>query len=101
MGVQEAPQHVDPLKMRERILETLEILPANYTTVLAAMGYCGGSWNDVPVSRQLVIPKVDDCITMLLHTDNTPHNNLKRTGHTVTEQEFGMDAEESGLRQIW
>ncbi len=73
--------HVEPLKMRERILETLEILPANYTTVLAAMGYCGGSWNDVPVSRRLVIPKVDDCITMLLHTDNTPHSNLKRTGH--------------------
>lgn len=73
--------HMEPLKMRERILETLKVLPGNYTTILVAMGYCGGSWNNVPVSRRLVIPKVDDCITMLLHTDDTPHNNLKRVGH--------------------
>ncbi len=73
--------HVDPLKMRERILETLDGLPARFETVLVAMGYCGGSWNSIPVSRRLVIPKVDDCITMLLHTDDTPHSNLKQIGH--------------------
>ena len=45
------------------------------------MGYCGGSWNHIPLSRRVVIPKVDDCITLLLHTDDTPHGNLKEAGH--------------------
>lgn len=50
-------------------------------TVLVAMGYCGGPWNHIPLSRRVVIPKVDDCITLLLHTDDTPHGNLKEAGH--------------------
>lgn len=28
-----------------------------------------------------MLPKVDDCITMLLHTDDIPHTNLKLSGH--------------------
>ena len=67
--------------MRSRILEVLDTLPASCETVLAAMGYCGGSWNHIPLSRRVVVPKVDDCITLLLHTDDTPHGNLKKTGH--------------------
>ncbi len=73
--------HENPTKMRERILEVMDALPANYKTVLVAMGYCGGSWNNIPVSRRVVIPKVDDCITLLLHTDDTQHGNLKQPGH--------------------
>ncbi len=73
--------HENPTKMRERILEVMDALPANYKTVLVAMGYCGGSWDSIPVSRRVVIPRVDDCITMLLHTDDTRHSNLKQAGH--------------------
>ena len=74
-------RHAEPKRMRSSILETLEALPPSCETVLAAMGYCGGSWNHIPLSRRVVIPKVDDCITLLLHTDDTPHGNLKEAGH--------------------
>lgn len=73
--------HEDPKKMRRRVLEALDTLPGQIETVLVAMGRCGGSWDDVSVSRRVVIPKVDDCITLLLHTDDTPHENLKEDGH--------------------
>lgn len=73
--------HAEPKRMRSSILETLEALPPSCETVLAAMGYCGGSWNHIPLSRRVVIPKVDDCITLLLHMDDTPHGNLKEAGH--------------------
>lgn len=73
--------HADPKQMRSSILETLSALPDYYETVLVAMGFCGGSWDHIPLSRRVVIPKVDDCITLLLHTDNTAHGNLKQTGH--------------------
>lgn len=73
--------HAEPKQMRSRILEILDTLPASCKTVLAAMGYCGGSWNHIPLSRRVVVPKVDDCITLLLHTDDTPHVNLKEAGH--------------------
>lgn len=68
-------------KMRDHIMQTLDALPPGFETVLVAMGHCGGSWNRVPASRRIVIPKMDDCITMLLHTDDTPHANLKRMRH--------------------
>lgn len=73
--------HADPKQMRSSILETLSALPDYYETVLVAMGFCGGSWDHIPLSRRVVIPKVDDCITLLLHTDDTAHGNLKQMGH--------------------
>ena len=67
--------------MRSRILETLDALPTSCETLLVAMSYCGDSWNHIPLSKRVGIPKVDDCITLLLHTDDTPHGNLKEAGH--------------------
>lgn len=73
--------HTEPKKMRSRILEALDTLPADCDTVLVAMGYCGGSWDHISLTRRVVVPKVDDCITLLLHTDDTAHKNLKEVGH--------------------
>lgn len=73
--------HEYPKKMRERIIETMDRLPKKVETVLVSMGLCGGSWDGVDVSRRVVIPKVDDCITLLLHMDDTQHDNLKKKGH--------------------
>lgn len=72
--------HKEPEKMREKILAEIEQIPPEYDTVLAAMGFCGGSWRDVSVSRRIVIPRMDDCITMLLTTDNEPVPNRKVPG---------------------
>lgn len=73
--------HTEPKQMRSHILKALDDLHADCDTVLVAMGYCGGSWNHIPITRRVVMPKVDDCITLLLHTNDTPHTNLKKVGH--------------------
>lgn len=73
--------HAEPERMRARIVEALDALPAECDTVLVAMGYCGGSWSRVPLTRRVVIPKVDDCVTLLLHTDDAPQVDLKLPGH--------------------
>ena len=36
--------HRDPAEMREHLIKTLRDLPESVETVLAAMGFCGGSW---------------------------------------------------------
>lgn len=73
--------HADPDKMNEAVFDTMEQLPAEADTVLMAMGLCGGSVSDKPLPRRMVIPKVDDCITMLLHRDENWYPNLKEGGH--------------------
>lgn len=73
--------HMEPKKMRERIIETMSELPDRVENVLVSMGLCGGSWDNVEVHKRVVIPKVDDCITLLLHTDDTQHTDLKKKGH--------------------
>lgn len=73
--------HEFPEKMRSTIDDALKSLDDSVDTVLMAIGLCGGSVSDFPLPKRLVIPKVDDCITMLLHTDETWHPNLKLGGH--------------------
>ena len=73
--------HVEPARMREHILETLSGLPADIDTVLVAMGFCGGSWQDVSCSRTLVIPRVSDCVALTLTTPERYAPDLKEPGH--------------------
>lgn len=73
--------HAEPDKMNEAVFQKMEELPDTVDTVLMAMGLCGGSVSDKPLPRRMVIPKVDDCITLLLHTDQSWHANLKECGH--------------------
>ncbi len=73
--------HVEPEQMRVRVLETIAALPGEYDTILVAMGFCGGVWHDTCFERTVVIPRVDDCISLLLHTDDAFHPNLKVDGH--------------------
>ncbi len=73
--------HEEPAVMRSHILETIASLPKEVDTVLVAMGFCGGSWDSVIADRRIVLPRVDDCISLLLHTDDTYHPNLKQMGH--------------------
>ena len=73
--------HADPAVMRAHVLETISTLPLEVDTVLVAMGFCGGSWDSVDADRRIVIPRVDDCISLMLHTDDVYHPNLKQSGH--------------------
>lgn len=72
--------HAVPKKMRKSVFSAMENLPEEVDMVLIAMGHCGGALADYPFPRRAVIPKVDDCITLLLHTDDTWYPNLKETG---------------------
>ena len=73
--------HAEPKDMRAALWETMKNLPEDVERVLLAMGLCGGSVSELPIPRNLVMPKVDDCITMLMHTDDIWHPNLKESGH--------------------
>ena len=73
--------HAEPRDMRARLFETLETLPKDVDLVLLSMGHCGGSVAERPLPVKLVMPKVDDCITLLLHTDDNWYPNLKEGGH--------------------
>lgn len=73
--------HMEPEKMKAKIQEVLKSLPESVENVLTAMGFCGGSWKLEEVPCRIVIPRVDDCITLLLHRDHMQHDNLKQKGH--------------------
>lgn len=73
--------HSQPKNMRHSLQDVLNTLPESITTVLIAMGYCGGSLASICARQQLVIPNLDDCITMLLTRTDTQQGNLKQRGH--------------------
>jgi len=73
--------HRDPEEMREHVISALEGLDPEVETVLVSMGFCGGSWDKVKVPCRLVIPRVDDCISLLLQTTDEPVSNLKKQDH--------------------
>ena len=72
-------------------MEALHTIPESSDTVLVAMGFCGGSWKDIDTEKRIVIPKVDDCITLMLHTDDSPHFNLKQATHLYMRDPYGDD----------
>lgn len=73
--------HANPAEMRQEIIKTLNNLDNEVDTILVVMGFCGGSWENIKIDKKIVIPHVDDCISLLLHTDDTPKINLKEQGH--------------------
>ncbi|MBR0106675.1 MAG: DUF1638 domain-containing protein [Lachnospiraceae bacterium] len=73
--------HVEPETMKERIEEAVRELPEEVDTVLVAMGFCGGAWDHVSFGRRVVVPKVDDCVSLLLNHEGTFEPNRKETGH--------------------
>lgn len=59
----------------------ISALPAEADTVLVAMGFCGGAWDHVSFDKRVVIPRFDDCVSLVLSTDDAYHANLKEPGH--------------------
>lgn len=77
----------EPAQMRRRIVEQIDGLPQDIDTVLVAMGFCGGSWDQVITARRVVIPRVDDCVSLLLNTGREHDPNPKEPGHLyITER---------------
>lgn len=78
--------HRDPKEMRQHILEALQTLKEQADVVLVAMGFCGGSWENVEVPCTLVIPRIDDCVSLLLQNGDEPVCNLKEQGHLYVRE---------------
>lgn len=83
--------HVDPDRMKKIIQEELEKNNLRIDTLLVAMGFCGGVWNQVRADVRTVIPRVDDCVSMLLATDSKYIPNRKQTGHLYLYEENPKD----------
>lgn len=58
-----------------------ELKEKGVDVVLLAMGLCGNALDGIKTPIKLIVPKVDDCMTMLLHSDDQIHFNLKLMGH--------------------
>ena len=90
--------HAEPSRMREHILKTLSGLPSDVDTVLAAMGFCGGSWQNVSCTRTLVIPRAADCVALALVTRERYSPDLKEPGHMYL---FGEGDNGFSIRAIY
>ena len=74
--------HRDPKEMREHIIEKLDKLPEGTDTVLVCMGYCGGSWEGVAKnSCRIVLPRIGDCVSLVMQLTDEPKSNLRTPGH--------------------
>lgn len=73
--------HKEPAVMHETLLRTMEELPEYITTVLSCVCGCGGVWEGVTLRCRTVLPRMDDCVTMLLQTDDHLHPDAKQPGH--------------------
>lgn len=64
----ESGLHNVPKKLHKVVQETIEDAEeAGYTRLLLAMGFCGNSVENLELtSAELIMPRVDDCITLLL-----------------------------------
>ena len=73
--------HVEPKDMRDQILDAIGNLSKDHDTILISMGFCGGSWDQVTAPCRIVIPRVDDCVSLLLQRGDDYVPNLKEMGH--------------------
>lgn len=92
----EAGLHNDPVKLHNRLQEELDRCDGSYDTVLLCMGTCGNSVKDLHTgSFSLVLPRVDDCITLLLGSMNTRRAANSAGTYFMTEGWL------RGERNIW
>lgn len=73
--------HDRPKLLRSLLEEALAKFPEDTDTILVAMGACGNCWEGMTIDKKLVIPRMDDCVTILLHKNDEWHPNLKKPGH--------------------
>lgn len=74
--------HVEPKKMRQAAIDAFaNRIPQNCDTILVAQGYCGGVWENVKAPKKMVFPRVDDCVSIALATDDKYIPNRKKMRH--------------------
>ncbi len=73
--------HDRPKILRSMIEEAMGKVVEEADTLLIAMGACGNCWEGLTWNGTMVIPRMDDCVTILLHKDDKWYPNLKKPGH--------------------
>lgn len=73
--------HDKPKLLRSMVEEAIGKCSEDTDTILVAMGACGNCWAGISWRGRIVIPRMDDCVTILLHTNDEWHANLKKAGH--------------------
>lgn len=73
--------HKEPALLHETLQRIMASLPCGVTTVLSCVCHCGGVWEGIRLPCRTVLPRVDDCVTLLLQTDDTLRPDVKREGH--------------------
>lgn len=71
--------HVDPNRLRETLQNTLD-QTRDYDNILLAFGCCGNALIDLSANTSsLIIPKTDDCISIMLSNPKTSYKRKKAT----------------------
>lgn len=73
--------HTEPTLLHDTLVEIMRTLPHGVTTVLSCVCACGGVWEGIRLPCRTVLPRVDDCVTLLLQTDDTLRPDVKLAGH--------------------
>lgn len=86
--------HIDPNKLRSKLQEEIDVLK-NVDAVLFAYGCCGNGLVGLQASSaDLIIPKTDDCISMVL---SEPDQAFERHKQTYFLTKGWMD----GSKSLW
>ena len=63
--------HNTPEKLQQEIQTQINNFDGQYPNILLGYGYCGGATNGLQAKKsRLILPKLSDCISMLLGSDN-------------------------------
>ncbi|MCR4963078.1 MAG: DUF1638 domain-containing protein [Firmicutes bacterium] len=98
--------HAYPSRLRKEIEKKLQELPPEVDTVLLAMALCGNAIVGFSAPCRLVVPRMDDCVTIFLHQDDERHANLKEIGHMylsygyINVKNFIQDEYDSALEKF-
>jgi hypothetical protein len=77
--VLEIALHVDPNKLRARLLEEVALMEDHDTDIILGYGLCGRALEGVVSSLStLIMPKVDDCVCALLGSREKRRELLKK-----------------------
>ena len=90
--------HAEPKDMKNYIVSVLNGLPDEADTVLFAMGLCGGSLDGITCKKRTVIPRVDDCVTLVMTTSDEFKASTKEPGHMYL---FGDGLNGFSIRSIY
>lgn len=75
----ESDYHIDPDKLRTKIQQEVDIME-DINTILFAFGCCGNGLVGLrATSADLIIPKTDDCISMVLSEPGKKYERHKQT----------------------